>query len=201
MARRLRNSRSTRRLKKRGPKRQRKNKQTKKIKWNQKGCAKSRKTRFKRGGACNCNFFGGSCSKCSQSGGMNNISPFVGAPWDGGKISSWPGVAGTDGVSNHYTLNTHNMDPQYSPAIQERSQISHIGGKGRKKRGRENTRKKRGGMNFIPQDLVNMGRTFSYGVGSAYNSLNGYTQPVNPLPFMDQLPNTTNLSQINGAKV
>ncbi len=201
MARRIRNSRSTRRLKKRGTKRQTKNRQTKKFKWNQKGCAKSRKTMVKRGGKCNCDFFGGSCSKCQQRGGMNNISPFVGAPWDGGKISSWPGVAGIDGVSNHYGLNSNNTDPQYSPVNQERSQISYNGGKRRKKRNGKFTRRKRGGMNIIPQDLVNMGRTFSYGVGSAYNSLNGYTRPVNPLPFMDQIPNTTNLSQINGSKI
>ena len=193
MAMRLRNSRSTRRLKKRGPKRQRKNKQTKKIKWYQKGCAKSKKSRVKRGGKCNCNFFGGSCSKCGQSGGMNNISPFVGAPWDGGKISSWPGVAGIDGVSNHYALNNNNMDPQYSPVNQERSQISHIGGNRRKKGYGKITRRKKGGFSLIPQDLVNMGRTFSYGIGSAYNSLNGYSQPVNPLPFMDQIPSATNL--------
>jgi hypothetical protein len=46
--------------------------------------------------------------------------------------------------------------------------------------------KKRGG-GFIPQDLVNFGRTFTYGLGSAYNAINGYPQPVNPLPYKDQL--------------
>jgi hypothetical protein len=50
--------------------------------------------------------------------------------------------------------------------------------------------KKRGG-GLIPQDLVNFGRTFTYGLGSAYNAINGYQQPVNPLPYKDQLTNAT----------
>lgn len=50
--------------------------------------------------------------------------------------------------------------------------------------------KKGGGL--IPQDLVNLGRNFEYNMNSAYNSLNGYKAPVNPLPYKDQLTNTAN---------
>ena len=49
----------------------------------------------------------------------------------------------------------------------------------------------RGGQGMIPQDLVNLGRSMVYGIGSAYNSLNGFPAPVNPLPYKDQLVNTS----------
>jgi hypothetical protein len=37
------------------------------------------------------------------------------------------------------------------------------------------------------QDLVNLGRDFTYNFKSAYNALNGYSAPVNPAPYRDQL--------------
>lgn len=42
------------------------------------------------------------------------------------------------------------------------------------------------GGGFLPQDLVNLGNRIGYNVHSAYNTLNGYKAPVNPLPFKDQ---------------
>lgn len=99
-----------------------------------------------------------------------------------------------------------NINPyDVNPTIPNGSNATYYGGKKRKhtkKGGRKGkTRTKKGGFSIIPQDLVNMGRTFTYGIGSAYNSLNGYPQPVNPLPFKDQLPNTLKANQINALRV
>ena len=47
------------------------------------------------------------------------------------------------------------------------------------------TKSLRGG-GLIPQDLVNLGRGFMYNIGSAYNAVNGYKAPINPLPYKDQ---------------
>jgi hypothetical protein len=54
----------------------------------------------------------------------------------------------------------------------------------------KNRAKKGGGI--IPQDLVNLGQDFTFNLKSAYNSLNGYSAPVNPLPYKDQLPQSFN---------
>jgi hypothetical protein len=43
------------------------------------------------------------------------------------------------------------------------------------------------GGGLIPQDLLNLGSDITYNVKSAYNALNGYSAPVNPLPYKDQL--------------
>jgi hypothetical protein len=48
------------------------------------------------------------------------------------------------------------------------------------------------GGGLIPQDLVNLGRSFTFNLNSAYNSLGGYTAPVNPLPYKDQLTSANN---------
>ena len=147
---------------------------------------------------------GGSCSLCSSSfmvGGVRHRSGckcsdckvkrsdmkggmpgFVGSDWT--PNGHWPGV---NGSNNHYSLNTYNNDVT--------RQMVDLGGnkpflKGGKKR------KQRGGAlsNFIGQDLINLGRQFQFGVGSAYNALAGYSSPVNPLPWKDQLPNRTLLN-------
>ena len=66
---------------------------------------------------------------------------------------------------------------------------------------RRKSRKQRGGAldNFLSQDLINLGRQFEFGLGSAYNALTGYAAPVNPMPWKGQLPNTPSLSTIRSA--
>ena len=164
-------------------------------------------------GGCNCglNFLvkGGSssshrasckCSMCknkrnSQKGGNGlpygqglpemSGSPYpnglVGAPWKP-PIPDWPGVNGISGDHNHLSHNT------YSPNDVSRQMVStganppfSIGG-GKKKA-------KKGGdfSNFLQQDFVNLGRQLQFNMGSAYNAINGYQAPVNPLPWKDQL--------------
>ena len=105
--------------------------------------------------------------------------PFVGQAWTP-QVSGWPGVNGISSDRNYLADNLYPVDPQTMMQLD--------GGK-RRVRG---SRKSRGG-GLIPQDLVNLGRNISFNIGSAYNAINGYTAPVNPLPYMDQFPNSTKL--------
>ena len=136
------------------------------------------------GGSCGCGQQMGGCSSClgggvQSGGGINNSgTPLIGTPWTP-KINDWPGVAGKDGQTNYFADNKYLVDPQRS-MISERDQQTYMLGGSRKRRA--------GGI--IPQDLVNLGRSMVYGLGSAYNTLNGYPTPVSPLPYKDQLPNT-----------
>lgn len=143
-----------------------------------------------RGGNCGgtCGLQMGGCQSCLtggvqlQSGGGASASPLVGAPWTP-KIADWPGVAGKDGETNYYSLNQYKVDPQTSMTSERDQQTFMKGGKGK------GTRRIRGG-GIIPQDLVNLGRSMVYAVGSAYNSLNGYAPTANPLPYKGQFPNS-----------
>lgn len=105
-----------------------------------------------------------------RKGGYNPMphiaGPFVGEPWTP-KISGWPGVDGVGANRNYLSNNLYKHDPQL---------MMKLGGKRKK-----NKTRKGGGL--IPQDLVNLGRDISYNIGSTYNALSGYPQPVNPLPY------------------
>jgi hypothetical protein len=156
---------------------------------NQKGCGHKNNGKCKKclqKGKVKKSFFskknqkGGHCGTCSmQRGGNSNFTTaFVGQPWTS-SIKDWPGVSGVQGVTNYFPLNQYKVDPQ-TQVMQERAGSLFTGVyKGGKKQ------KKRGG-GLLPQDLVNFGRTFEYGLGSAYNAANGYSLPVSPLPYQDQ---------------
>lgn len=130
------------------------------------------------------------CSDCKSiriSGGMKGGNP--GIPYPGGLTGTpWtpnnlPGQNGIAGDSNHYALNTYsNGDPQTSMVdVGANSPFLYMkGGK----------RKQKGGTlsNFIGQDLINLGRQFQFGLGSAYNALAGYSSPINPMPWKGQFP-------------
>lgn len=143
--------------------------------------------------SCKCS----SCKKVQQKGGnglpygqglpqMKDIpypNGLAGSPWKP-PIPNWPGVDGVSGGRNHLSYNT------YSPNDVSRQMVStganppfSVGGSKTKKR------KQKGGVfsNFLAQDLTNLGRSFQFNLGSAYNALNGYAAPVNPLPWKDQL--------------
>jgi len=97
-------------------------------------------------------------------------SSLVGKPWSS-NIGDWPGVSGEQGVTNHYALN------KYTPDIQTAMRPSRGGG-----------RKRKGGFangisKVLPAPLANVGRDLEYGMGSAYNNINGYPAPVNPTPY------------------
>jgi len=168
---------------------------------------RSRKQRgvSQRGGNCGCGLqmgggYGlqmGGCGTClgggvqmggsvQTGGGINNSgTPLVGSPWTP-KINDWPGVAGKDGQTNYFANNKYLVDPQ-TTMISERDQQTYMAGGGSRKR-------RAGGI--IPQDLVNLGRSMVYGLGSAYNTLNGYSVPASPLPYKDQLVNTPSVKAL-----
>lgn len=172
----------------------------------QKGCSKRRSLGGKRKGGCwgtkkggrrrRTKQQGGGCNSCLsggvqlQSGGGNGTNgALVGAPWKS-SVSNWPGVSGSPGQTNFYSNNTYKNDP-LSFLNSERDQQTFQGGSRR--------HRKRGGSSWsasIPapgmfQDATNLGRGITWGLGSAYNTLSGYPTPVNPLPYKDQLVNTT----------
>ena len=129
------------------------------------------------------------CSKCKKrvmKGGNPGIpypNGLVGKPFTPGDISGWPGVDGVSGDRNFIANNSYNNDIS-------RQMVDVGGNRPFLKGGR---RKQKGGTlsNFIGQDLINLGRQFQFGMGSAYNALAGYASPVNPLPWKDQFPTKT----------
>lgn len=129
------------------------------------------------------------CSQCKthnmMKGGNQGIpypNGLVGSPWQP-SISTWPGVNGIPGDSNYYTVNTYNNDISRQMVDIGANRPFLKGGK----------RKQQGGA-FIGQDLINLGRQFQFGVGSAYNALAGYSSPVNPMPWKDQIPTNTSIN-------
>lgn len=126
------------------------------------------------------------CSKCKKKymkGGNTGIpyaNGLVGSPYNSGNPNDWPGVDGIPGNHNYIANNTYNNDISRQMTDLGANPPFLNGGK----------RKQKGGTisNFISQDLINLGRQFQYGIGSAYNALAGYSSPVNPLPWKDQMP-------------
>lgn len=144
------------------------------------------------------------CSSCKMNGvklmkGGNPGIPYpdglVGKPWNP-SINGLPGVDGIQGDRNYLALNDYKTDISRQMIATGANPPFSIGGKNR-------TRKQRGGTfsNFLTQDLLNLGRQFQFGVGSAYNALAGYSSPVNPLPWKDQLPNTSSLNTMRAANI
>jgi len=128
------------------------------------------------------------CSECKSyhkmKGGNKGIpypDGLVGSAWQP-SISSWPGVNGIPGDSNYYPVNTYNNDISRQ-MVNVGANPPFLNMKAGKRKG---TRKQKGG--FAGQDLINLGRQFQFGVGSAYNALAGYSSPVNPMPWKDQIP-------------
>jgi hypothetical protein len=110
-------------------------------------------------------------------------------------ISGWPGVDGISMGRNHLAYNTYDNDvSRQMRDVGANPPFTYLkGGKRRKtsnkrsiKNKRRTSKTQKGGINFLGQDLINIGRQFQYGVGSAYNGIRGFTSPVNPLPWKDQ---------------
>jgi hypothetical protein len=150
--------------------------------------------------ACPFNQLGGThrngckCSNCKHTGGMRGGN--AGIPYPNGLVgSAWtadnarlPGANGIPGDSNYYKLNTYNNDVSRQ-MVDLGAAPPFTGGRSRKN--------KKGGMTpFFGQDLINIGRQIQYGIGSAYNAIQGYSQPVNPLPWKDQIPNNMNSNTV-----
>jgi hypothetical protein len=163
-----------------------------------------------KGGNCGCGLpqmGGGShrvgckCSACKvkmHGGSGNNGIPYpdglVGSPWTP-SVSGWPGVSGVDGGSNYLAYNTYPTDVQTSMISTGANTPFSIGG-GKKTRKRRSCQKGGTLSNFLTQDLINLGRQFQFGLGSAYNGLSGYAAPVSPLPWQGQFPGQPNIGAI-----
>jgi hypothetical protein len=142
------------------------------------------------------------CTSCKMGGklmkGGNTGIPYpdglVGKAWT--PAGGWPGVGGIQGDRNYLALNDYKPDISRQMISTGANPPFSIGGKGR-------TRKQRGGAlsNFLGQDLLNLGRQFQFGLGSAYNTLSGYSSPVNPMPWKDQLPNTSSLNTMRAGYI
>lgn len=119
---------------------------------------------------------GGGCN--TGNNGIPYPNGLVGAPYV--NSSNLPGANGIPGDANYYSNNTYNNDVSRQ-MIDVGANPPFLGFKGGKKQ--------RGGTlsNFIGQDLINLGRQITYGAGSAFNALNGYPAPTNPLPWKGQL--------------
>ena len=154
-----------------------------------KKCSRHRRYR-QQGGGCNSCLTGG--VQLQSGGGNASNGALVGSPWKS-DVSSWPGVSGNDGQSNFYALNNQINQP-LAELISGRDQqtVSQTGGRRRRKKyGGSSSGSASIGAPGMFQDLTNLGRGMSWGLGSAYNTLSGYPTPVSPLPYRDQLPHTT----------
>ncbi len=143
------------------------------------------------------------CSKCKsrmQKGGNPGIpypNGLTGSAWTPA-TSGWPGVDGVQGGRNFLALNEYKVDPQTALIATGANPPFSVGG-GRRSR----SKKQKGGAlsNFLGQDLINLGRQFQFGLGSAYNALSGFSAPVSPLPWRDQIPSAANINTVKASMV
>lgn len=159
---------------------------------------------------------GGSCGACGQTSVMQGGTkmkggnffksvgampgPIVGSPWEANKLPSENGIGGD---RNYFKPYNTDANPQLQMTMNDagyKTLNSMVGGKNRRKNRRKHSRKhsrkhgrKLSGGGFIPQDLVNLGRSITYNYQSAYNAIKGYEAPVNPLPYKDQMTNTNKM--------
>ena len=141
-----------------------------------------------RGGGCGCGKGGGR----GHIGGSSYANGLVGSAWSSSP-ETWPGVNGVGGGSNHLSLNTYNNDiSRQMLDIGANSPFNGMKGGRSRGRGRSRSRSRsrgrnlRGG-NLLPQNLVNVGRSFIHNIGAGNNTMNGYAQPVSPMPYENQL--------------
>ena len=174
---------------------------TKSRKYNKRKSIKTRKHRHRHRLGKKCaicsrkGMRGGSCSSCSN---INQLGgnfykpaapipgPFVGNSWNT-QVEDWPGVNGVGGDRNYLSYNSYPTDPQTAMRLNGGAKTNRRKYKKIKSKSKRYSRRRKGGL--LPQDLVNLGRDISFNMGSAYNALNGYPAPVNPLPYKDQLTN------------
>jgi len=148
---------------------------------------------------------GSSCGQCGQvpvnpqSGGsfFKQVGPmpgpFVGSPWGPDKLPGQNGIGGDRNYLKSYADVITN-DPAQQMSMNDagyKTMNSMVGGYTYSKKPTSSSASKKGG-GLVPQDLVNLGRDFSFNFKSAYNALNGYKAPVNPAPYKDQLTGALN---------
>jgi hypothetical protein len=120
--------------------------------------------------------------------------PLVGSAWAYNKL---PGMDGIGGNRNYLSPVNVGKDPALQMTMNGsgyKTMNSMVGGIRRGRRQKTVKNMQSGGL--IPQDLVNLGRNFSFNLSSAYNALNGQSAPTDPLPYRDQLTNTVSINRI-----
>lgn len=176
-----------------------KSKSKKQRLYNMRGCSKTKSKRSRSQTLAGGNACGSACpiapfswNQMQQRGGTfykasaDMPGPFVGQSWTP-SIKGWSGV---DGVSNNHNYLANNLYNNGDPQT-----MMKLGGSRKGKRGKRG-KKYKGGAGLIPQDLVNLGRDASFNFQSAYNALNGYSAPSNPLPYRDQLSSSISANRI-----
>jgi len=136
---------------------------------------------------------GGSCS--TSNNGIPYPDGLLGDAWTP-NVKGWPGIDGISMNRNHLGYNTYSTDVSRQMIdLGANPPFTYMkGGRTKKRRKQQPVKQKKlkvkGGStasNLLGQDLINVGRQFQFNVGSAWNGLKGYEQPVNPLPWKDQL--------------
>jgi hypothetical protein len=160
--------------------------------------------------SCKCTHCKKGGMKGKMRGGMSNHGmsnhgiPYpnglVGSPYSN-SVGGLPGTNGIGGDRNYYPVNTYY--PDISRQMLDIGANPPFNGMKGGMKGGTKRRKQRGGTlsNFLGQDLINLGRQFQFGLGSAYNALAGYPSPANPLPWKGQLPNTASLSSVKATYI
>lgn len=126
-------------------------------------------------------------------GGFGPPGPVaVGYPLVYGNTASWPGVSGNNqGMGNHFDLSKVGIPSgPFDPPISSREIVQPFSSSfkygGGSRRTRRRGRHHRGG-GLMPQELVNLGDSFRFGISSlASKFLGSVNQPVNPFPTEDQ---------------
>lgn len=136
---------------------------------------------------------GGGCS--TSNNGIPYPDGLVGKPYV--NPTNLPGANGIPGDANYYSLNTYNNDVsrQMIDVGANKPFLGFMNFKG----GAKKTMKRRGGgglSNTLGQDLINLGRQFTHGLGNVYNTLNGNPTSPSPLPWKGQLSNTINMDTL-----
>lgn len=134
-------------------------------------------------GGYGCGSTGCPIAPYKMGGGLPMPGPFVGQPWS---PSNLPGEDGVGGNRNYFEAYDVTKNPAYQMSMNDSGYLTKSSTVGGSRKRRYTKRRMRGG-GLVPQDLVNLGRDFTYNFKSAYNALNGYDAPVNPAPYKDQL--------------
>ena len=158
--------------------------------------------------------------KRMMGGNMNApINGPVGYSWDGGNVSTWPGVQGSsEGVntngatmSNHFSLSPNGIvvggiDPARSTSDDQLINSSMTGGKKRRSNKNRHNKKiivktrryKHAQKGGFFQEIVNLGRGAQDELNGGYFNLIGKQQPVsqNPYPTEGQFNSSANQHHI-----
>lgn len=124
----------------------------------------------------------------SGGSGANYPNGLIGNDWN--PNYQYPNVLGTTN-NNHYKLNTYSPnDISRNTILSGSAHPFSTGGKRRKNKTRNTRKRKNGGGYFnTPSSILN---NISYNLGKYTSNLQGLNEPQNPLPFQDQLINSSN---------